>query len=140
MTASRDRTRDRVRRIASSTAWSASVTGVRSGLLITCRSSALKRAVGERVGVVGEHVGEAQVVGVVGRATWGRHGHRLFPADPCAVTRVIRMEINGLPLHPLVVHVVGRLRAAGGARRRSPTSSLPALALAAALAAGRGWP
>ena len=45
VTASRERTRDRVRRIASSTAWSASVTGVRSGLLITCRSSALKRAV-----------------------------------------------------------------------------------------------
>ncbi len=42
-TASRDRTRDSVRRMACSTAWSASVTGVRSGLLITCRSSALKR-------------------------------------------------------------------------------------------------
>ena len=42
-TASRERTRERVRRIASSTAWSASVTGVRSGLLITCRSRALKR-------------------------------------------------------------------------------------------------
>ena len=66
-TASRERTRERVRRIASSTAWSASVTGVRSGLLITCRSRALKRFWVMRVGVVGEHVGEAQVVGEVDR-------------------------------------------------------------------------
>src|SRR6478735_5458001 len=43
VTASRERTRDSVRRMLSSTAWSASVTGVRSGLLITCRSSALNR-------------------------------------------------------------------------------------------------
>ena len=43
-TASRERTRERVRRMACSTAWSASVTGVRSGLLITCRSRALKRS------------------------------------------------------------------------------------------------
>ena len=70
MTASREPARDRVRRMLSSTAWSASVTGVRSGLVITCRSSALNRDVGEGVGVVGEHVGQAQVVGVVaGMAT-----------------------------------------------------------------------
>jgi hypothetical protein len=45
VTASRERTRDSVRRIPSSTASSASVTGVRSGFDITWRSRALNRAV-----------------------------------------------------------------------------------------------
>jgi hypothetical protein len=45
VTASRERTRERVRRMLSSTASSASVTGVRSGFDITCRSRALNRAV-----------------------------------------------------------------------------------------------
>ena len=40
-TASRGRARESTRRMPSSTDWSASVTGVRSGLVITCRSSAL---------------------------------------------------------------------------------------------------
>jgi hypothetical protein len=43
-TASRGRARDSVRRMPSSTDRSASVTGERSGLVITCRSRALKRA------------------------------------------------------------------------------------------------
>ena len=90
----------------SSTALSASVTGVRSGLLITCRSSALNRAVVERVGVVGEHVGEPQVVGVVGGMGQAASAHRLCRTGGSASVNALRdrMEINGLPLHPLVVH------------------------------------
>ena len=83
-------TRDSVRRIDSSTAWSASVTGVRSGLLITCRSSALKRVVVMRVRVVGQHMSQAEVVGVVGRG--GRHGHRLFRTEPGSTAYTYLME------------------------------------------------
>ena len=62
----------------------------------------LEPALGERVGVVGEHVGEAQVVGVV---RGGRHGAHPIHFERSASWSVYQcMEINGLPLHPLVVH------------------------------------
>ena len=61
----------------SSTDLSASVTGVRSGLVITCRSRALNRRLRRGVGVVGQHVGEPEVVGEV-----GRHGAQ---GKPCGV-------------------------------------------------------
>ena len=62
-TASRGRARLRVRRMACSAAVSASDTGVRSGLAVTCRSSDLEPAHGDRVGVVGEQMGQPEVVG-----------------------------------------------------------------------------
>ena len=123
MIASRERTRDSVRRMPSSTAWSASVTGVRSGLLITCRSSALNRAGRQRVGVVGEHVREPQVVGVV-RASL-RHGAHpiLIELVQLHLCRSLMSRSTGCPLHPLVVHaavVLGPLAAL--ARARLPAS------------------
>ena len=54
-------------RIISSTARSASVTGVRSGLVSTTRSAARKRAMRDGVGRVGERVGELEVGREVGR-------------------------------------------------------------------------
>ena len=135
VTASRERTRDSVRRMLSSTAWSASVTGVRSGLLITCRSSALNRAAGQRVGVVGEHVREAQVVGVV-RAWLGTALTLCCTrTDPRAEVPCTSHGDQRTPAAPAGRPRRGRLRAA---RRRSPALALrrgPVVARPAALAA-----
>ena len=49
--------------MACSAAVSASETGVRSGLEVTCRSSDLEAAHGDRVGVIGEQMGQPKVVG-----------------------------------------------------------------------------
>ena len=64
----------------------------------------LEPRLGEGIGVVGQHVGEPEVVGEV-----GRHGGTGYaPGHPSAarLSTVCAMEINGVPLHPLVIHAV----------------------------------
>ncbi len=90
----------------------------------------LEPALGDRVGVVGEHVGQAEVVGVVDGARAGpgdRHGRQRRPpmirdrrspnpsarpfvgcsviisAGPALISS-LTWSVAGLPLHPLVVH------------------------------------
>ena len=86
----------------SSTAWSASVTGREVGLAHHVQVERLEPGHGQRVGVVGQHVREPQVVGVVGGHAGDGHGPQAIRQCPCS--SVLAMEINGLPLHPLVVH------------------------------------
>ena len=75
-TASRGRARPRVRRMDSSTALSASVTGVRSGLVTTCRSSALNRSIVSESASSARTCAEPQVVGVSRRACGSGYGAR----------------------------------------------------------------
>ena len=119
ITASRERTRDE--RAADALLDGLVGVGDRRevGLAHHVQVERLEPRLGQRVGVVGQHVGEAEVVGVVGSAsTWPGPlmgmVHRLLPVSRSTVHA---MEINGLPLHPLVVHaavVLGPLAALTG--------------------------
>ncbi len=137
-TASRGRARDRVRRMPSSTEVSASVTGVRSGFVITCRSSALNLA------VVSESASSASTwASRRSSVYWEAMAHRLFLGN---LVNVSTMEINGVPLHPLVIHAAVvftplaalALIAFVALKAQRASLRLPTLALAV-VAGGRSW-
>ena len=116
--------------MACSTAWSASVTGVRSGLLITCRSSALKRSTviesassastwaRRRSSVKSTRVGElpdaGPEIGMGLRLRCAEPNSRSirtmrrdclrWPSRLSALLSAMEWSVTGLPLHILVIH------------------------------------